>query len=108
MRRSIFSIIDEKPTSNANFREYSNLDFRSNFRYIDGGLFLPAVLITFWGQIHPWIRIGSLLFIFFVILIVVGLRWVIRSSDDIFKKQLIKPDSHVLDSEIMEGNEPSI
>jgi uncharacterized protein (TIRG00374 family) len=57
-------------------------------------LFLPAVLITFWGQIQPWIRIGSLLFVITVTLVVVGLRWFIRSSDGIFKKHLIKPDSH--------------
>lgn len=42
-------------------------------------LFLPAVLITFWDQIHPWVRIGSLLFVGIVLLLGIGLLWLIRN-----------------------------
>jgi len=50
-------------------------------RFIDFAtvaLFLPAVLISFWDQIHPWVRVGALLFVGGVFLFGVGILWFVR------------------------------
>jgi len=44
-------------------------------------LFLPFVLATFWGQIHAAIRIGALVFCFFIIASSIAGLWVVRNQD---------------------------
>jgi len=63
------------------------------FDFFTVALFLPAVLITFWEKIHPWIRVGSLVFTALVLLIGISLLWFLRKFDDIAKIQTIQPDS---------------
>jgi len=66
------------------------------FDFATVALFLPLVLVTFWDQIHPWVRMGSLLFVMMVFLLGIGLLWLIRNPPRTEKIQQIKPTSHLV------------
>lgn len=64
------------------------------FDFATVALFLPVVLVTFWGQIHPWVRMGSLLFVMIVFLSGIGLLWIIRNPSRTERFHQIEPGSH--------------
>lgn len=48
------------------------------FDFVTIALFLPAVLVAFWTQIHPWIRTGSLVFVGVMLVLTLILLWFLR------------------------------
>jgi uncharacterized protein (TIRG00374 family) len=62
------------------------------FDFATVALFLPAVLITFWNQIHPWVRVGALLFIGSVFLFGSVILWFVRRPFGIKRFPQTKPD----------------
>lgn len=48
------------------------------FDFVTIALFLPAVLVVFWNQINPWIRIGALVFVGSVLALSLALLWFLR------------------------------
>ena len=64
------------------------------FDFATVALFLPPVLVTYWDQIHPWVRMGALLFVGGVFLSGIGLIWIIRNPARTKKIQPINTRSH--------------
>jgi len=61
------------------------------FDFATIALFLPAVLAAYWRQIHPLLRIGSLVFVALVLLLTIILLWFLRlpTSTDWFQKRAL-------------------
>lgn len=66
------------------------------FDFATVALFLPAVLIAYWDQIHTWVRVGSLLFVGIVLLFGIGLLWLIRNPYRFDKFKQAKPNSKLI------------
>jgi uncharacterized protein (TIRG00374 family) len=66
------------------------------FDFATVALFLPFVLITFWDQVHPAIRLGSLVFVVIIFIIIIALLWIVRNPSKIRNFQPLKSSSHLI------------
>ena len=73
------------------------------FDFATVALFLPVVLVTFWGQIHPWVRVGALLFVGAVFILGIGMIWLIRNPSRVENLQKTNITSQSLATRLWRG-----